>query len=325
MNGAFAENVPSIAVVIPAYRVEDHIEQVITTLPTEIKHIIVVDDASPDRTGEVVARLQAVDSRLQYIRHPQNTGVGGAMITGYRKALELGARIIVKMDGDGQMDPGAIPALIEPLIHGKADYTKGNRFRDMAALRRMPPARRFGNTMLGFLAKAATGYWNIFDPTNGFVAIRGEVLAQLPLEKIDRTFYFETSMLAQLYLLDATVQDVPMPARYGEQKSNLRISRVLIDFPPRLLLTLIKRMVLKHLVYDFSMISIYLISGMPLLLFGLIFGVVKWVKYASLGVPAPTGTVILPMMCVLLGIQFLLSAVQIDLQSVPRTPLSSPL
>jgi len=325
MNSAFAEKSPAIAVVIPAYRVESEIEQVIRTLPAFITHIIVVDDASPDRTGEVANRLQADEPRLVYIRHSQNQGVGGAVVTGYEKALELGADIIVKMDGDGQMDPNAIQSLIEPLLVGKADYTKGNRFRDTVALRKMPAVRRFGNTMLGFLAKAATGYWNIFDPTNGFVAIRAEVLTQLPLEKIDRTFYFETSMLAQLYLIDAFVQDVPMPARYGDQKSNLRISQVMIDFPPRLLGTLVKRMILKHLVYDFSMISIYLITGVPLLLFGLIFGTIKWIKYASIGTPAPTGTVILPMMCVLLGIQFLLSAIQIDLQSVPRTPLSSPL
>ncbi|MHB0923618.1 MAG: glycosyltransferase family 2 protein [Bellilinea sp.] len=325
MNSAFPESSPSIAVVIPAYRVEREIAQVIQTVPASIKHIIVMDDASPDQTGEVVTRLQAEEHRLVYIRHDSNQGVGGAMVTGYSKALELGADIIVKMDGDGQMNPNAIHSLIDPLLSGKADYTKGNRFRDTVALRQMPAVRRFGNTMLGFLAKAATGYWNIFDPTNGFVAIRAEVLAQLPLEKIDRTFYFETSMLAQLYLIDAVVQDVSMPARYGDQKSNLRIAQVMIDFPPRLLGTLVKRMILKHLVYDFSMISIYLMTGMPLLLFGLIFGMVKWIKYASLGTPAPTGTVILPMMCVLLGIQFLLSAVQIDLQSVPRTPLSSSL
>lgn len=325
MNSAVTESSPSIAVVIPAYRVEKEIAQVIHTLPATITHIIVVDDASPDKTGEVVTSLQTEESRLVYICHNRNQGVGGAMVTGYSKALELGADIIVKMDGDGQMNPNKIQSLIDPLLAGKADYTKGNRFRDTVALRQMPAVRRFGNTILGFLAKAATGYWNIFDPTNGFVAIRAEVLAQLPLEKIDRTFYFETSMLAQLYLIDAFVQDVPMPARYGDQKSNLRITRVLIDFPPRLLFTLVKRMFLKHLVYDFSMISIYLITGMPLLLFGLIFGTIKWIKYASLGTPAPTGTVVLPMMCVLLGIQFLLSAIQIDLQSVPRTPLTPPL
>ena len=109
------------------------------------------------------------------------------MITGFRKALELGAQIIVKIDGDGQMDINHLPDLIAPLRQGKADYAKGNRFRDFAALRRMPLIRRVGNIGLGFLAKAATGYWNLFDPTNGFVAIRGDTLAQLPLDQIDRT------------------------------------------------------------------------------------------------------------------------------------------
>jgi len=325
LTSIFPNNPPSIAVIIPAYRVEREIEQVIKTLPAEIRHIIVVNDASPDGTDAIVTRLSSEEPRLVYLRHESNQGVGGAMVTGFRKGLELNADIIIKMDGDGQMDPGLIPRLIEPLVQGKADYTKGNRFRDTVALRQMPAIRRLGNAMLSFLAKAATGYWNIFDPTNGFLAIRSEVLTQLPLEKLDHTFFFETSMLAQLYLIDACVQDVPMPARYGDQPSNLRVHRILLDFPPRIFDTMMKRLILKHLLYDFSMMSIYMLAGIPLFLFGLIFGIIKWIHYASIGVPAPTGTVVLPMICVLLGVQFLLSAIQIDLQSVPRSPLTAPI
>ncbi len=188
----------------------------------------------------------------------------------------------------------------------------------------MPLVRRFGNIVLGFITKVATGYWNIFDPTNGYVAIRSEILTQLPLERVARTYYFETSMLAELYLVDAYVQDVPMPARYGSQPSSLAIRRVLFEFPPRLLITFLRRLVLKYFLYDFSMVSVYLLGGLPLFLFGLIFGAVKWIKYASLNIPAPTGTVILPTLCVILGIQFILSAIQTDLQSTPRVPISSP-
>ena len=314
---------PSVAVVIPAYRVEGEIEKVICSLPMDVQHIIVVDDASPDHTTEIVEQLIKEDPRLVLIRHERNQGVGGAIVSGFRKALDLEAKIVVKIDGDGQMDPIYIPDLIAPLIQEKADYTKGNRFRDFVALRKMPIIRRFGNIALGFLTKAATGYWNIFDPTNGYFAIRSDVLRQLPLERIARRYYFETSMLAELYLIGACIQDVPMPARYGNQSSSLMIHRVLFEFPFRLTGTFLRRMVLKYFLYDFSMGSIFLLSGIPLFLFGFIFGLVKWIKYASMGVPAPTGTVILPMMCVLLGIQFVLSAIQIDLQSIPRFPLSS--
>ena len=315
----------NIAAVIPCYRVEREIESVLCAVPRYIKHIIVVDDASPDSSADLVTASAKKDKRISLIRHPSNLGVGGAMITGYRKALELEAQIVVKMDGDGQMDMDHLPQLLSPLIEGQADYTKGNRFRDFKSLQKMPLIRRVGNMALAFLSKAATGYWTLFDPANGFNAIRSEVLAQLSLEEIDRSYYFETSMLAHLYLLGAVVKDVPMPARYQGEGSNLLVHRVLFEFPFKLLTTLFRRLVLKNFIYDFSMASIYLLAGLPLLLFGLIFGTYKWIQYASAGIPAPTGTVMLPTLSVLLGIQLLLSAIEIDLRSVPHEPLSSPL
>jgi hypothetical protein len=250
--------------------------------------------------------------------------VGGAMVSGFRKALELDAWIVVKIDGDGQMEVSHLPDLLAPLMLGEADYAKGNRFRDFAALRQMPLIRRIGNMGLGFLSKAATGYWNLFDPTNGFLAIRAEALRQIPLDQIDRGYFFETSMLANLYLLGAVVRDVPMPARYQGEASSLVIHRVLFEFPAKLFGTLFRRIFLKNFIYDFSMASIYILTGLPLLLFGLIFGIYKWIQYAQLGIAAPTGTVILPTLSVLLGIQFLLSAIEIDLRSIPDKPLSLP-
>jgi dolichol-phosphate mannosyltransferase len=313
-----------IVAVVPAYRVEGQIESVLRGLPSYLNRIIVVDDGSPDRTADLVRAAARKDRRVVLLRHGQNLGVGAAMVSGFRRALDLEAQIVVKVDGDGQMDTGRLPELLEPLIQGKADYTKGNRFRDFAALRQMPLIRRLGNMGLGFLAKAATGYWNLFDPTNGFVAVRGATLAQLPLEQIDRSYYFEISMLSNLYLLGAVVQDIPMPARYRDEVSNLVVERVLLEFPPRLLATLVRRIVLKNFLYDFSMVSIYLVTGLPLLLFGLVFGIYKWIQYLQAGVPAPTGTVILPTLSVLVGIQLLLSAIESDLRSVPKQPLSSP-
>ena len=314
-----------IAAVIPCYRVEQEIQSVLEAVPASIQSIIVVDDASPDATANLVSASAIIDKRILLIRHLSNQGVGGAMITGYRKALELGAQVIVKIDGDGQMDMEHLPRLLQPLIDGKADYTKGNRFRDFKSLQQMPFLRRVGNMGLAFLAKAATGYWHTFDPTNGFNAIRAEVLAQLPLDNVDRTYYFETSMLANLYLIGAVVKDVPMPARYQGEVSSLLIHRILFEFPPRLFATLLRRLVLKNFIYDFSMGSVYLLAGLPLLIFGLAFGIYKWIQYASINVPAPTGTVMLPTLSVLLGIQLLLSAIEIDLRSVPTEPLSSPL
>lgn len=314
-----------IAVVIPAYRVQREIESVLRELPGYVRYIIVVDDASPDDTSALVMRLANRDRRIIPIRHAQNQGVGGAMITGFKKALELGAQIVVKIDGDGQMDAAYLPALLTPLIEGKADYTKGNRFRDFESLRRMPWIRRVGNMGLSFTTKAASGYWNCFDPTNGYFAIRTEVLKRLPLDKLDRGYFFETSMMAQLYLLEAFVLDVPIPARYRGEISSLSIHRVMIEFPIKLTATLLRRLWFKYYLYDFSMMSVYILFGIPLILFSLVFGAVKWIKYAELGITAPTGTVILPTLTLILGIQILLSAIEIDMNSVPRRPLTSAL
>jgi len=314
-----------IATVIPAYRVERDIETVLQNIPPYIKHIIIVDDASPDSSADLITAAAKKDKRITLIHHTENQGVGGAMISGFRKALELGAQIVIKLDGDGQMDSAHIPALITPLIQGKADYVKGNRFRDFQSLQQMPFIRRLGNLGLSFLTKAATGYWSIFDPTNGYFAIRAELLTQLPLEQIDKRYFFETSMLANLYLLDAVVMDIPIPARYRNETSHLSIRRTLFEFPFKLIATFLRRIVLRYYIYDFSIMSLYLMLGIPLLLFGGIFGGIKWIEYASQNIPAPTGTVMLPTLSVILGIQILLSAIEIDMNSTPRKALSDPL
>jgi dolichol-phosphate mannosyltransferase len=312
-----------IAVIIPAYKVEREIEAVLASVPDYIQVVIVVNDASPDSTAGIVAKIAAKDKRILLLNHAHNQGVGGAMVTGFMKALELQAQVIVKLDGDGQMNPDFIPPLIAPLIQGKAAYTKGNRFHDFQSLRKMPLVRHIGNVCLSFLAKAATGYWNCFDPTNGFIAIRGDMLSQLPLAKIDHGFFFETSMLSNLYLENAYILDIPIPALYGQEKSNLSIYRTLIQFPAKLVFIFFRRILLKHFLYDFSMISIYLLAAIPMLLFGLIFGIAEWMRFARLGTPATTGTVMLATLPIILGIQILLSAIGIDLQAVPKESLHS--
>jgi dolichol-phosphate mannosyltransferase len=311
-----------IAVVIPCYKVEPHIHHVLMSIPSGVSFIIVVDDASPDETMTKVADYSRTDQRLVCLRHERNAGVGGAMISGYQKALALGVDIVIKIDGDGQMDASQIPNLVKPILCGEADYCKGNRFRDFTSLREMPLIRRIGNTFLSFVVKAATGYWDLFDPTNGYTAVSSTVLRHLPFDRIHRTYFFEISMLAELYLLGAVVKDVPMGARYGSESSNLSILRIIWEFPPKLLRTFLRRILLRHFVYDFSMIAVYLLAGVPLTLFGAIFGAAKWIHYAGQGVPAPTGTVVLPTLTIILGFQLILAAATLDLNAVPRRPLT---
>jgi dolichol-phosphate mannosyltransferase len=312
-----------VAAVLPAYNVARELGSVLRTLPPVFTTIIVVNDGSDDQTGAIAERYAELDRRIVVVQHEQNRGVGGAMVTGFRTAIERGADIVVKIDADGQMPLWLVPQLIAPLISGEADYTKGNRFRDFQAVRAMPVARRVGNVALSFLAKAATGYWRIFDPTNGFLAIRSDVLSQLPLQKIDSTYFFEISMLSHLYLIGAVVKEMPMPARYAGETSSLSIPRVLRQFPGRLLWSLLRRLFLKNYVYDFNLASLHLGVGVPLLLSGVGFGSWNWFWYAvHLHAAAPTGTVVLPALMIMVGVQLLLSAAQYDLEAVPRDPVN---
>jgi dolichol-phosphate mannosyltransferase len=312
-----------VAAVMPAYNVARELGSVLRAMPPIFTTIIVINDASSDQTGAIAERYAELDRRIVVVHHETNRGVGGAMVTGFRTAMEAGADIVVKIDADGQMPLWLVPQLIAPLISGEADYTKGNRFRDFQAVRAMPLARRIGNVALSFLAKAATGYWHVFDPTNGFLAIRCDVLSQLPLQKIDRTYFFEISMLSHLYIIGAVVKEVPMPARYAGETSSLSIPRVLRQFPGRLLWSLMRRLVLKNFVYDFNLASLHLAVGVPLLLVGLGFGGWNWFWYSfHLRAAAPTGTVVLPALMIMVGVQLLLSAAQYDLEAVPREPIN---
>jgi dolichol-phosphate mannosyltransferase len=312
-----------VAAVLPAYNVSRELGSVLRSLPPLFTTIVFVNDASADQTGAIAERYAELDRRIIVVHHEKNQGVGGAMITGFRVAVDAGADVVVKIDADGQMPLWLVPELIEPLIRGEADYTKGNRFRDFGAVRAMPPVRRLGNVVLSFLAKAATGYWRVFDPTNGFLAIRSDVLSQLPLQKIDRSYFFEISMLSNLYLIGAVVKEIPMPARYAGETSSLSIPRVLRQFPGRLVASLARRLVLKNFVYDFNLASLHLATGVPLLIAGLVFGIWNWIRYtAQLHAAAPTGTVVLPALMIMVGVQLLLSAAQYDLEAVPRDPIN---
>ena len=307
-----------ITVVIPCYNVSRHIESVIKNLPQEVDWIIAVNDVSKDDTGNVLVKLKENHKKLIVIEHATNQGVGGAMITGYKRSLELDSDITIKIDGDDQMDSSNIPMLIKPLIEGKADYTKGNRFRDFKALKQMPAIRRMGNLGLSFLIKAASGYWNIFDPNNGFIAINKDTLRSLNFEKIYKRYFFESSMLIELYYSNAVITEIPMKARYGDEKSSLSVTRTLFGFPPKLLKAFIRRIILKYFLFDFNIASVYILFGVPFFIFGVIYGILNFIKYASSHVGAPTGTVVIPTLLIILGFQLLLAAVSYDILNYPK-------
>lgn len=306
-----------IGVVIPSYRVKRHILNVLAGMPKAVHKIYVIDDLCPEGSGKYVMQ-SCRDRRVTVLFHRENRGVGGATITGYRQAMVDGCEIAVKVDGDGQMDPGLILALTHPIVKGKADYVKGNRFYDLGFLRRMPTIRLLGNGGLSFVTKLTTGYWDIMDPTNGFTAIHTRVIRLLPLDKIDNRYFFESDMLFRLSTVRAVVADFPMYAHYGDEKSNMKISRILFEFPPKYAKRFFKRIFYNYFLRDFNIGSINLIAGSGLLLFGLSFGFFHWQQGIRSHIQTPVGTVMLAVLPIILGFQMLLSAINYDMASIPR-------
>lgn len=311
-----------IGVVIPCYNVARQIAQVLSEIGPECERVYAVDDCSTDETVAVVQRAAEKDARIALLRRPANGGVGAAVKTGYRQALADGMAVVVKLDGDGQMAPRDIAKLVAPIVEGRADYAKGNRFFSPELLRGMPTVRLAGNALLSFVTKLSSGYWNIFDPTNGYTAISAPVLARLPLEKIADRFFFESDMLFRLYVLYAQVVDVPLPARYGSERSNLHVGRVIPRFMAGNVKNFLKRLGYHYFIRDFSIASVEIVAGLALLTFGVVFGSVEWARYAERGVYASSGTIMLAALPVILGIQLLIAFVSYDIAAVPKQPLT---
>jgi len=304
-----------IAVIIPAYQASATIGAVIRDIPEFVDEIIVVDDGSLDDTRQ--AALEAGDPRLTCLRRDRNGGVGAAMVTGFTHALGTEADICVKMDADGQMDPERLKELLRPITEQGFDYTKGNRFYDLLALSRMPLPRRLGNVALSFMTKAASGYWNVYDPQNGYIAIRSETLARLDLNELDRGYFLENSMLVQLNVLNARVAEVPIAAVYGNGRSAMSLPRVMHVFPFKLLRAWLWRIRLKYFGMDFSPIAILLVLGALLLLGGSAYGSYEWIRHVIARAPTPAGAVMLAALPVLVGVQLLLTALILEIQQTP--------
>lgn len=309
-----------IAVVIPSYRVKRQILDVIAGIGEECSEIYVVDDKCPEGSGHFVA-AHVKDPRVSVIYNEENRGVGGAVMAGYQAALANGADIVVKVDGDGQMDPRLIPHFVGPILAGNADYTKGNRFYSIFNVRTMPSTRLLGNAILSMLTKLSSGYWNLFDPTNGYTAIHEVALRQLELNDISERYFFESDMLVGLGRIHAVVVDIPMEAVYGGETSNLKIWRILTEFWSKHFKAIIRRILYDYFLRDFSLMSIYLLLSIPLMLFGVVFGGVEWWRSVITGVPATTGSVMVAMLPIILGFQLFLSFLGYDISNVPTLPL----
>ena len=310
-----------IAVAIPCYKVTQHVLGVIAAIGPEVHAIYAVDDACPDHSGNFI-QTHNQDPRVKVLFNPENRGVGGAIITAYKAAIADGMDIVVKIDGDGQMNPALLHHFVRPLLRGEADYTKGNRFFRPESVQGMPPVRLFGNAVLSFMTKLSCGYWNIMDPTNGYTAARTCVLAELPLDKLEQRYFFETDMLFRLNTVRAVVKDVPMDAVYADEESHLKIGKVLPEFLRKHASRLWRRYVYSYLVRDFNVGSVYSLVGIALLAFGLLFGLYGWINGVQHAAPATSGTVMLAALPVIIGIQCWIAFLHHDVSNVPIDPLS---
>ena len=309
----------SIAVVIPSFRVTDHILEVLKNIGPEVERIYVIDDACPDKSGEFVKK-HSKDKRVQVLFHEINQGVGGAVVTGYKAALQDNIDVVVKVDGDGQMDPGLILTIAKPVLEGNADYSKGNRFDSLENLFLMPKTRIFGNAVLSLWSKLSSGYWNITDPTNGFTAIHRQALEAIQLDKLRKTYFFESDLLFRLSIVNAVVMDVPMVSVYGNEKSNLKLRKVIFEFPWRHTVNLHKRLFYKYYLREWSVASFELPAGIGLTIFGAWFGLARYFEASGAGQATTAGQVTLSALALILGVQLLLSFLAYDVQSEPRVP-----
>lgn len=308
---------PVIAVIIPAYKVSQHILDVLSKIGPEVDEIYVVDDFCPEGSGKLVSE-KCRDSRVRVIRNEMNLGVGGAVKAGFRAAMNGGAKVLVKIDGDGQINPSLIPQLVAPLLDGSADYAKGNRFFNVQRIKEMPLIRIIGNLGLSFYSKLSSGYWDIFDPNNGFIAIRSETAGRLPFSKISDRYFFESDMLFRLNLTRAVVIDIPMEPVYGEEVSSLKVLPSIFEFSYKHIRNFLKRIVYNYYLREFNLASLELLLGSSLIAFGVFVGGRGWIHSLNTGVPTQTGTLILTAMTFLSGLQLILGFFAYDISDIPR-------
>ncbi|KAB2808188.1 glycosyltransferase family 2 protein [Pimelobacter simplex] len=303
-----------VGVVVPAYNEEKLIGKTLSTMPELVDRIFVIDDCSTDATSEAAAAVH--DPRVEIIRQPKNTGVGGAIITGHRRVLDEGLDVSVVMAGDAQMDPDYLPALLDPIADDDVRFTKANRFYTRTSTAGMPAYRQFGNVVLSVMTKFSSGYYHLFDPQNGYTALHRDALSRLDLDEIAANYSFENSLLIHLNVLRVRARDVPIPAIYGDEVSTMRMRKVI----PALLRTLIggfwMRIWRKYVFPSFAPFALLFFSGLALTTLGVGAAVVITVLALN-DVTASPATVMISIAPLLAGIQLLISALSMDISESP--------
>ena len=308
-----------IIIIIPCYRVKTKILKVLSEIPSWIDRVICVDDFCPDKSGEFIVS-NSTDKRVITIFNEKNLGVGGATLVGFNKAIEFSADIIVKVDGDNQMDLKYLPDFIDPILSNEADFTKGNRFTKFTDYASMPILRKIGNIFFSFFNRFASGCWNIFDTTNGYLCLNAELIQLLPINKISKNYFFESDLLNWLYIVRARVKDIPIKAVYDNEKSNINIFSVIFNFPILYIRNFFRRFLYEYCLRSPDIKFISFIFGCISLLFGIFYSLAVWKTNAN-DVPSSSGTVGIALISVLVGINLLASFFTNDLNNYPKKNL----
>lgn len=305
-----------IIVVTPAYNESKHIGNVINGLPDYIDNIVIVNDCSTDNTEEVIKKHPS--KKVVYLKNEKNMGAGRSVTVAINKAKELGADITVTMAGDDQMDARYLPDLLDPIIEDGYDSTKGNRFYSKEGLKGMPKYRVWGSIVLTFMTRMASGYWNIFDAQNGYYTIGRCALQQIDFNSLTKGFPYENDLWINLNILGLRLKDVPIPARYGDEVSYMKMWKIVPQFSWFLFKGFFRRIYKKYVLRGIHPIALFFFSGSIFLIWGIVFGAYTWHQSIQTAVAATTGTVMLSVLPFLMGFQLLLWALVLDIQEQPK-------
>lgn len=277
-----------ICVVVPAYNEETQITRTVSTMPDFIDHIVVIDDCSKDRTCEVIKELQKSYPSLVLINHPVNQGVGGAIASGYKWAKEHKMDVAVVMAGDAQMNPDDLPAILDPVVNQEVDYSKGNRLFTGEAYNKIPKVRYFGNSMLSFLTKIASGYWHVADSQTGYTAINQKALHLIDWDKMYKRYGQPNDLLVRLNVYDLKVRDVPVEPVYNiGEKSGIKIRKVIFTIPWLLMKLFLWRMKEKYIIRNFHpLVFFYFLGAFFFFLSVVLFARVFIVLYETGSIPS---------------------------------------
>ena len=250
-----------VGCVIPCYKGGNKTIDVINSALKFTDLLVLVDDKCPLNTGKRVARVFANSDRVRVLHNRKNLGVGGSTIKGMKYLLKNNSTIIVKVDADGQINPKLIPQLIKPLIRREFDAAKGNRFSSLDHVLSMPFLRLIGNLALSFINKLSSGYWELFDPTNGLIAFTNEALKKVRLDKLDKRYFFESDLLFQCSLQNISFTQLPMKSNYSDEESSLKPLAEIFRFSKKHLRNFLKRIIYQYFLLDFNIGSFEILSG----------------------------------------------------------------